>query len=476
MQLRVGGRIGVAIVLSLLLVAAAERAAGQGTQQAQSAGKTPAAAESAAAADPAGAKAKTTAFRPKKALVPLASAGPVEKAGGDTSRTRFVIGVQKSAEFQIFSLANPNRVVVQIAETQLRLPEPMAQPVGLVKAFTGGLSGAGRARVEIEVIQPVVVESARFEKSKDGSGMLLALDIVPADGSKPRRVIGPASGLGAAGLPPPAAAAAQSKGATTPAVQPPLPRRALSPKALAQREYKPTIVIDPGHGGSDSGATKFGTVEKDVVLAFSLLLRDKLRANGRYNVLMTRETDVLVPLDDRREFGDRAKAALFIAVHADYAGSRARGATIYQLRDGVANQMRRSAKGEATAEILTNEEIAQIAKTDGDSNHVSAVKGILTSFALSSIETTQARTNEFSRIVIDNMSEATMMRHSPDQQAAYRVLKSAKVPSVLIELAYVSNQEDARNLKSDHWRSKVADTIVTAIDNFCSNQIARPAQ
>ena len=68
------------------------------------------------------------------------------------------------------------------------------------------------------------------------------------------------------------------------------------------------------------------------------------------------------------------------------------------------------------------------------------------------------------------------MRQSPDQQAAFRVLKSGKVPSVLIELAYVSNAQDAKNLKSDQWRGKVSDTIVAAIDNFSSNQIARPAQ
>ena len=109
--------------------------------------------------------------------------------------------------------------------------------------------------------------------------------------------------------------------------------RRISPQARAAGSYKPVIVIDPGHGGDDSGRTKFGTVEKNVVLSFSLKLREKLNATGRYKVLMTRDTDMFVPLEERREFAERNQAALFIAIHADYtARASARGATIYSLR------------------------------------------------------------------------------------------------------------------------------------------------
>ena len=102
-------------------------------------------------------------------------------------------------------------------------------------------------------------------------------------------------------------------------------------------------MLDPGHGGHDSGADRHGTVEKEVVLAFGKALRDKLNATGRYKVLMTRDNDTFLPLEERREFAEEHKAALFIAIHADYVTrANVRGATIYSLREGVANDLARS--------------------------------------------------------------------------------------------------------------------------------------
>src|SRR6185295_17595278 len=117
---------------------------------------------------------------------------------------------------------------------------------------------------------------------------------------------------------------------------------------------RPVIVIDPGHGGDDSGATRFGTIEKNVVLSFSLKLREKLDTTGRYKVLMTRDKDVFIPLEERREFAERHQAALFIAIHADYtARASARGATIYSLRPQVADVLRRSAEAEMRDSVLS---------------------------------------------------------------------------------------------------------------------------
>ena len=132
----------------------------------------------------------------------------------------------------------------------------------------------------------------------------------------------------------------------------------MSPQPRALGMFKPVIVLDPGHGGDDTGAQKNGTVEKNVVLAFSLMLRDKLNATGRYKVLMTRDTDVFVELNKRREFAEHNLAPLFVAVHADYAQSSARGATIYSLRELVANSLQRSARGEVSDNVLSDKELA----------------------------------------------------------------------------------------------------------------------
>lgn len=384
----------------------------------------------------------------------LANAAPEPASPAAELRTRFVIGLDHKVEFQVFSLANPNRVVVELPDVGLQLPEQGQNgPVGLVKSFRAGTAAPGKMRVVIDVTQSVVVESARIEKTKDGLERL-ALEIVPADGqnkgSRKTLKVAP-SGLGASGL------------------QPPLPKPAESPRQRAARAFKPVIVIDPGHGGMDSGAQKNNTVEKSVVLAFSHVLREKLESTGRYKVMMTRDKDIFIELDERLAYAERNSANLFIAVHADYAGTRARGATIFSLRDGVAKDLQRSSHDHAGEKILSASEI-KIAKAS--SADAGAVTDILAELAERDREMTHERTNVFAKAVIANMSESTVMRNEPDQQAAFRVLKTAQFPSVLIELGYVSNREDADNLRSDEWRDKVADSIAAAVENYFVNQVA----
>ncbi len=399
----------------------------------------------------------------KKAGAKSDATGGVQTAlGGDARRTRFVIGLERAAEFQVFSLANPNRVIVELPDLKLQLPQMTGDaPVGLVQSFRGGLSAPGKMRIVIDVTAPVVVEKAVIEKAKDaGHNPRLVLEIVPVEtgvkaaAAQRKPLPGAASsGLGAAG------------------VQPPLPRPAQRPTENSAHVYKPIIVIDPGHGGHDSGAQKFGTVEKDVVLAFSLKLREKLEQSGRYKILMTRDTDKFVELDERRDYADRAKAALFIAVHADYAGSDARGATIYSLRDTVANELQRAARGHAGADVLSTKELETV-KTAAEGD-VGAVRNFLTDLALKELAVNKERTKSFAGAVVETMGATTNMMNNPDREAGFRVLKSAKMPSVLIELAYVTNRADAANLRSDSWRDKVTGSILSAVDNYFSYHSSR---
>ena len=403
------------------------------------AGSPPAWAETPAAAQPAG-----------------VAASPDSTLGGDKRRTRFVIGLDKPVDYQVFSLSNPHRVIVDMPEVKLVLPNKTTEgAIGLVQSFYGGQSAPGKTRVVIDVTGAVVVEKATLDRGKDGKAPRLVLDIVPVGAAK-----GAAStdgllkpvGLGAGG------------------VQPPMPKAAQRPLSRDSAMYKPVIVIDPGHGGHDSGAQRFGAVEKDVVLAFSLKLREKLLASGRYRVLMTRDSDKFVELDDRRAFGDRSQAALFIAVHADYAGSPARGATIYSLKEATSKSLQRSAKEESEANVLSQKELDAIRVNKGD---VGAVTDMLRNLGKREIEANKDRSHLFSKSVIEFMGASTPMMSNPDREANFRVLKSAKTPSVLIELAFVTNAEDARNLKSDSWREKVAGSLMTAIENYFTHREAR---
>jgi N-acetylmuramoyl-L-alanine amidase len=389
-----------------------------------------------------------------------AAADDADAAANKSSRnrTRFIIGLERPIEFQVFALTNPNRVFVDLPDVKLQLPAlPGEAPVGLVRSFRGGQSAPGKARIVIDVTGPVVIERSTVEK--DGKAARLVLEMAAADvaeadtpDGRPPATLGTPFGLGAAGL------------------QPPMPKPALSPHARSQAIYRPVIVIDPGHGGDDTGATRHGTVEKDVVLAFGLKLRDKLQATGRYKVLMTRDTDTFVELNARREFAERQLASLFVAVHADYAQSNARGATIYSLRDSVASSLQRSARGEVAEHVLSDREITALKHNDGD---ISAVKAILTDLARREVDMTRDRTSVFVKSVIEFMGESTGLKDNPDRSAAFVVLKSAKVPSILIELGYVTNEADAQLLKSERWREKVSSSIVTAIENYFSHQLAR---
>jgi N-acetylmuramoyl-L-alanine amidase len=409
-----------------------------------------------------------------------ATAGDLD---ANKARTRFLVSLPKASKFEVFALSYPtNRVIIEVDDVKVGLPaQPAGKPIGLVKSFRAGLSAANQTRIVINVTEPVIVSSARMGQAPGGRGEQLVVEIEPFGpvtaslgapatlptapaGAAPAAQLQKASTSSEAIAPPPFSLGAGK-------LMPPSPRRAVHPEVQAERAFKPVIVIDPGHGGHDTGAKKNGAIEKEIVLAFGKILRDKLEATGRYRVLMTRDKDVFVPLGERVDFAERNKANLFIAVHCDYAGrSGANGATIYSLRDSVAKSLRRSTKGSLAGNVLSRDEVKAVKKASGD---VDAVKSILADLAGREVDATTERTSAFARSVIANMGATTNMRQDPDKQASFRVLKTAQFPSVLIELAYVTNKEDAKRLQSDTWRNKVSDSIMTAVEKYFSNKLAQ---
>ena len=368
--------------------------------------------------------------------------------GGDDNRTQFVAGLSKAVKVNIFTLADPYRVVVELPEVKFQLPQGLGKNGhGLVKSYRYGLFMAGKSRIVLETTGPVLVEKSNVIEGAQNAPAHLVIDLVPTDRTT--------------------FMAGQSRQLIAVA-QPNTAAKLGGPKARQSAEKqvkKPVIVIDPGHGGHDSGANKNGVVEKDVVLAFGKALRDKLLATGRYEVLMTRENDKFVELDERREFARRHGAALFLAIHADYvpSGNHVRGATIYSLRSSVANSMSRGLHRNNSGDLLAGVELEAIKNTDTDTN---TLKSILADLAEREAKPTKDKTNFFAKNVIEYMGQTTEMKPDPHREAAFRVLKSAEVPSVLIELAYVSNRQDAENLKSVEWREKVSNSIANAVARY----------
>jgi N-acetylmuramoyl-L-alanine amidase len=357
--------------------------------------------------------------------------------------TKFVVDLDEPIDenaIDILNLKSPDRLLIDLPQVGMSLPgqPPPGAPVGVVKSFQHMSPAPGKMRIVIDVTVPVVVAEKAVVKSPDGKGDRLVVTIVAASQ---------------------VTAAADAPDA--PAVRPPAPKRAVSPKKRGAPP-KQIIVIDPGHGGHDSGARKYGTVEKDVVLSFSLKLREKLNATGFYKVLMTRDTDVFVPLDERREFGEQHQAALFIAIHADYTQrASARGATIYSLRPHVAESLKRAA-GDVAIET-TGKKLA-----GADTAELGAVKRILTEKARDLIDRNHKRTSLFASSVIKYVGDSTNLMDNPDRNAGFAVLRTAKVPAILLELGYVTNEEDAAQLKSDAWRDRVASAMVAAINTYVS--------
>jgi N-acetylmuramoyl-L-alanine amidase len=342
--------------------------------------------------------------------------------GAPAAGTRFAIDLEEAIDdddVKIQLLENPRRLVIDLPQIVVSLPDqPRANaPVGVVKSFHHIASSApGKMRIVIDLTGPVGFKKT-IDKAPAGKADRLLVEIFPAE------------------------------------INPPAP-------TLAVRSTKKVIVIDPGHGGHDSGARKYGTVEKDVVLSFSLTLREKLDETGFYKVVMTRETDVFLPLDERRRIGERHQAALFIAIHADYTQrASARGATIYSLRPQVAEMLKRAA-GDVSVETAGKK------LTGADTAELGAVKGILAEKARDLIDRNHLRTSVFARSVINYVGTSTNLMENPDRNAGFAVLRTAKVPAILLELGYVTNEEDAAQLKSDEWRDRVASAMVTAINTY----------
>ena len=244
---------------------------------------------------------------------------------------------------------------------------------------------------------------------------------------------------------------------------------ATSPKSETSpiSDHRPLIVIDPGHGGPDTGAAGIGGVlEKDIVFNFSKAFVKALDATGAVRARLTREADQFIGLDKRVEIARAMGADYFISIHADTiaATTDIRGMTVYVGSD-------RPSDAEA-ARLAEKENKADLAgglvatKTDD------AVAGILGDLMM---RETRAHSAGLAHSVIERMTESSALNKNPIRSAAFRVLRAPDFPSILIELGYMSSPTDIGLLTSESWTGKAAETLVSAILGFMSSQKPLPA-
>ena len=272
----------------------------------------------------------------------------------------------------------------------------------------------------------------------------------------------------------PAAASAQAPTADMAVVEPtaafsPATLAAPKPKAKAQapqpkQNRRPVIVIDPGHGGVDPGAiSRSGTLEKNVVLGFARALRDALKSSGRYDVQLTRDNDTFITLGGRVEIAQKHNADLFISIHADsLKRGIARGSTIYTVSERASDQ-----------------EAAEIAAAENKADLVGGIPPEAENEQLTDIlvDLVQRETRNhsmfFAKTLVGELKDTTRLNTKPHRYAGFRVLRAPDVPSVLLELGYLSSPEDEKLLTSDAWRKRVAGAIVSAIDGFFGTHVAQ---
>ncbi len=364
---------------------------------------------------------------------PVATDAKLEQIG---ETVRLTMALSRPLDVKAWVLSGPDRVVIDLPSTNFQVQPAVARKnVGVVGAFRFGLFTADRARIIIELTQPAVVARAESRPVRGGFGELVI---------ELRRASRADFAAAVAQAPPPEPVPA------TAAAVPPKPRG----------ETRQTVVIDPGHGGIDPGAVVAAIAEKNVVLAFGAKLKEQLEASGRYRVLMTREDDRFVPLAERVGIARAAGADLFISIHADSLtqAQEVRGATVY-----------------TGSERATDAEAARLAAKENQSDAVAGldasedtqdVAGILMDLAK---RETRTFSSVFARNLVETLGGSVKMHKVPLRSAGFRVLSAPDVPSVLIELGYMSSPKDAELLNSAEWRIKAVTAVAAAVDGYFLN-------
>ncbi|MGJ4932042.1 N-acetylmuramoyl-L-alanine amidase [Bradyrhizobium sp. HKCCYLS2038] len=405
--------------------------------------------------------------------VPPAAVGPGfpiasdARLAGDSRQTRFVLDLDKAVPFRAFLLSDPYRVVVDLPQVSFHLPAGAGTSGrGLVKAFRYGMVMPGGSRIVFDLTGPVRIANSLVLDAANGQPPRLVLELEEVDEATFARAIGndrsPQLKPTLTEISPSAAFAATA--GFPPAVRPPTTVAAAPAGPAAPPDPRPVVVIDPGHGGVDYGTQGGEIPEKNLVLSFGQALRDRLERAGKYRVIMTRDDDTFIPLGDRVRIAQKQSAALFVSIHADAlprGEGDAQGATIYTLSDKASDvEAERLAEAENRADMIAGVNLTE---------EPADVADILIDLAR---RETRTFSNRFARILMNDMKSSVHMHKRPLKSAGFRVLKAPDVPSVLVELGYVSNKGDMGNLVSEVWRSRTADAMARAIDAFLSKRVA----
>jgi len=347
------------------------------------------------------------------------------RLGGDKTETRLVIDVNQAVSGKLVSDGlNDGKIVISLADVDV--------PIGLAGTGQGlvrkwAVDDSGRsARVTIELASDAVVRRRFLLPPGDGMTNYRYVIDLKASAGMPRAQLTKAAAA---------------------------PKMTLTKTSAPRRRV---IVIDAGHGGKDPGARGVTSREKDITLASARALKARLEKTGRYKVVMTRDSDVFVPLESRVKVARRADADLFISLHAD-AGPDAsvRGLSVYTLSEKGADR---------AARVMGKDDWLMNASYSGNNRTVSQILLDLTQRA------TKNRSAQFAELLLDRVSDETPLLRRSHRDAGFVVLLAPDVPAVLLEMGFITSREDESKLATPDGRRRLMGAVGDSIDAYFAEQ------
>lgn len=360
---------------------------------------------------------------------------------GDDNTSRIIVDFDRAVEGRPQLLEHPWRLVLDFNRIRFGFDLNPDQWTGLVKDLRWGDMSDINSRIIFEMDEPFQINNIANIENAETNTHRIIIDLTKSDPATFKTALldrmrtsavvnrdDKSGRLGAAGLAP-------------------------------QRSGEFRVVLDPGHGGIDYGAIgRNKTIEKGITLAFAKQLKAELETRPGLDVILTRDTDVFIPLNDRVQFARQHNADLFISIHADSVKqSYVRGATIYTISEKASDSVAASiAESENKSDA-----IAGLTFDDAPDD----VSDILIDLAR---RETLGFSVQFARLAVESISKDVRMIKNPHRHAGFRVLKAPDVPSVLVELGFLSNVEDEKLLNKPDWRAKIARRISNSVAEFAA--------
>lgn len=378
---------------------------------------------------------------PPTAAAPVALPNVMDvRVSATPERARLVIDLAAKTEFALVSLSEPDRLAIDVRAATFSVPEPSGKPAGegMVAEYLVEQAAPDRVRTTLTLSAPAQVQQAYMLDPFEGQPARLVVDVIPATAEEFAANVARDLAASGSATPPPAT--------PTPAGGSELP--------IATR---PLVVIDPGHGGIDSGAeTADGVKEKDIVLAFALRLQELLVASGRFDVALTREDDTFLRLEERVALARTNKADLFISVHADsFQQPEIRGASVYTRDENATDVLDKVlADNENKTDVIAGFAMPQMAPEVVD--------------ILLDLMRREMRHQSFmaAQAIVHQLQPSVELRRFPVRQADFFVLQAPDVPSVLLELGFLSNAADMANLLQGEWQDRTADALARGVSAY----------